>query len=182
MVLGGGGAGVGVEDAVVMELAPGEGVDNVITVNCPDQAGLGSDLCRTILEFGLRITRGGEPLPSTFDLCSQFSFRFFPVRLLLRAPPFRGPPRPCHARPRVIAIRWFNRELESRAPAGLFPPGLLGALLCLIYVSFKISFFAFFSPLGASVWLLTMAFLFRQVLRHLSASIRRKSFRLFLGG
>jgi hypothetical protein len=67
MVLGGGGgAGPGAEDAVVMELAAGDGEDNVVTVNCPDQAGLGCDLCRTILEFGLRITRGGNklaPLP-----------------------------------------------------------------------------------------------------------------------
>lgn len=62
MVLGGcGGAGAAVvEDAVVMELAAAEGEDSVVTVNCPDQAGLGCDLCRTILEFGLRITRGGE--------------------------------------------------------------------------------------------------------------------------
>ncbi|KAM3406226.1 hypothetical protein ACQJBY_000346 [Aegilops geniculata] len=57
-VLGGRGGGPGVEDAVVMELAAGDGEDNVVTVNCPDQAGLGCDLCRTILEFGLRITRG----------------------------------------------------------------------------------------------------------------------------
>jgi hypothetical protein len=63
MVLGGGGgAGPGAEDAVVMELAAGDGEDSVVTVNCPDQAGLGCDLCRTILEFGLRITRGGKPL------------------------------------------------------------------------------------------------------------------------
>ena len=51
------------EGVVVMELAAGEGEDNVVTVNCPDQAGLGCDLCHTILEFGLRITRGGEPPP-----------------------------------------------------------------------------------------------------------------------
>ncbi|KAL2329600.1 hypothetical protein Fmac_017181 [Flemingia macrophylla] len=29
----------------------------IVTVNCPDKAGLGCDLCRIILEFGLRITR-----------------------------------------------------------------------------------------------------------------------------
>lgn len=29
----------------------------VISVNCPDKAGLGCDLCRIILEFGLQITR-----------------------------------------------------------------------------------------------------------------------------
>lgn len=73
MVLGGGmaAAAVGGDDAVVMQLAAAEGEETVITVNCPDQAGLGCDLCRTILEFGLRITRGGtsRPVPS-FPLAS----------------------------------------------------------------------------------------------------------------
>lgn len=63
MVLGGGGAAaaaaVGGDDAVVMQLAAAAGEESVITVNCPDQAGLGCDICHTILEFGLRITRGG---------------------------------------------------------------------------------------------------------------------------
>jgi hypothetical protein len=65
MVLGGGmaAAAVGGDDAVVMQLAAAEGEETVITVNCPDQAGLGCDLCRTILEFGLRITRGGTSRP-----------------------------------------------------------------------------------------------------------------------
>ncbi|XP_052156699.1 ACT domain-containing protein ACR9 isoform X1 [Oryza glaberrima] len=63
MVLGGGAAAAAVgggEDAVVMQVAGAEGQDSVITINCPDQAGLGCDLCRTILEFGLRITRGAD--------------------------------------------------------------------------------------------------------------------------
>ncbi|GJM94369.1 hypothetical protein PR202_ga11009 [Eleusine coracana subsp. coracana] len=64
MVLGGGTAAAaataagGADDAVVMQLAAAVGEESVITVNCPDEAGLGCDLCRTILEFGLRITRG----------------------------------------------------------------------------------------------------------------------------
>jgi hypothetical protein len=49
----------GADDAVVMQLAAAAGEESAITVNCPDEAGLGCDLCRTILEFGLRITRGG---------------------------------------------------------------------------------------------------------------------------
>uniref|UniRef100_A0A804QV17 ACT domain-containing protein ACR n=1 Tax=Zea mays TaxID=4577 RepID=A0A804QV17_MAIZE len=59
MVLGGGmaAAAVGGDDAVVMQLGGAEGEETVVTVNCPDQTGLGCDLCRTILEFGLRITR-----------------------------------------------------------------------------------------------------------------------------
>ncbi|CAA6654938.1 unnamed protein product [Spirodela intermedia] len=39
------------------------GEASVITVNCPDKTGLGCDLCRTILEFGLRISRAGESGP-----------------------------------------------------------------------------------------------------------------------
>nr|CAB3459971.1 unnamed protein product [Digitaria exilis] len=60
MVLGGSAApaAVGGDDAVVMQLAAAEGEESVVTINCPDQAGLGCDLCHTILEFGLRITRG----------------------------------------------------------------------------------------------------------------------------
>ncbi|KAL6624806.1 hypothetical protein ACP70R_032127 [Stipagrostis hirtigluma subsp. patula] len=64
MVLGGGAAAAavaaagGADDAVVLQVAAAEGEETVVTVNCPDEAGLGCDLCRTILEFGLRITRG----------------------------------------------------------------------------------------------------------------------------
>jgi hypothetical protein len=50
-----------------MQLSAAEGEETVITVNCPDQAGLGCDLCRTILEFGLRITRGGTRAPGLFS-------------------------------------------------------------------------------------------------------------------
>ncbi|XP_078429081.1 ACT domain-containing protein [Wolffia australiana] len=49
---------MGTDDAVVLQVADRPGERSVITVNCPDKTGLGCDLCRTILEFGLRITRG----------------------------------------------------------------------------------------------------------------------------
>lgn len=44
------------DDAVVIKE---EGDNTLITVNCPDKTGLGSDLCRIILLFGLSITKGG---------------------------------------------------------------------------------------------------------------------------
>ncbi|KAI9128501.1 hypothetical protein K1719_001494 [Acacia pycnantha] len=49
--------GVPLDDVVVIQ--PGKNSDEpcVVTVNCPDKAGLGCDLCGIILEFGLRITR-----------------------------------------------------------------------------------------------------------------------------
>ncbi|XP_068668173.1 ACT domain-containing protein ACR9-like isoform X2 [Aristolochia californica] len=50
--------GVPNEDVVQIEGGNNSGEPCVITVNCPDKTGLGCDLCRIILEFGLCITRG----------------------------------------------------------------------------------------------------------------------------
>lgn len=82
MVLGGGmaAAAVGGDDAVVMQLGAAEGEETVVTVNCPDQTGLGCDLCRTILEFGLRITRAGTspfPIGQIHRFFSSFPDLFF---------------------------------------------------------------------------------------------------------
>ncbi|PWA74974.1 ACT domain-containing protein [Artemisia annua] len=46
------------EDVVIIKEAEKEDDATVITVNCPDKTGLGCDLCRTILFFGLSIVRG----------------------------------------------------------------------------------------------------------------------------
>jgi hypothetical protein len=62
MVLGGGAAaaaGGASDDAMAMQLTAAAWEETVITVNYPDEAGLGCDLYHTILEFGPRITRGG---------------------------------------------------------------------------------------------------------------------------
>ncbi|KAJ6892482.1 hypothetical protein NC651_025625 [Populus alba x Populus x berolinensis] len=45
------------EDVVVISQAEKPGEPAVITVNCPDKTGLGCDLCRVILLFGLSICR-----------------------------------------------------------------------------------------------------------------------------
>ncbi|XP_077214261.1 ACT domain-containing protein isoform X2 [Tasmannia lanceolata] len=50
--------GVPSDDLVLIESGKKAGDPSVITVNCPDKTGLGCDLCRIILEFGLCITRG----------------------------------------------------------------------------------------------------------------------------
>ncbi|EYU36259.1 hypothetical protein ABFS82_14G250800 [Erythranthe guttata] len=46
------------DDAVLIEKGKKAGEPYVVTVNCPDKTGLGCDICHTILEFGLYITRG----------------------------------------------------------------------------------------------------------------------------
>ncbi|GFP90770.1 act domain-containing protein acr10 [Phtheirospermum japonicum] len=47
------------DDAVIIRQSEKEGEPCVITVNCPDKTGLGCDLCRIILFFGLTIVRIG---------------------------------------------------------------------------------------------------------------------------
>lgn len=51
--------GIIYEDAVLIKEGEGANEHTVITVNCPDKTGLGCDLCRIILLFGLSIVRGG---------------------------------------------------------------------------------------------------------------------------
>jgi len=55
------------DDVVIIREAEKEGESTVITVNCPDKTGLGCDLCRIILFFGLSIVRGGNPLIFSFS-------------------------------------------------------------------------------------------------------------------
>ncbi|KAK1411804.1 hypothetical protein QVD17_32580 [Tagetes erecta] len=46
------------DDVVIIKHAEKQDEATVITINCPDKTGLGCDLCRTILFFGLSIVRG----------------------------------------------------------------------------------------------------------------------------
>lgn len=49
--------GILYDDVVMIRQSEIEGEQSVITVNCPDKTGLGCDLCRLILFFGLSIVR-----------------------------------------------------------------------------------------------------------------------------
>ncbi|KAL5717024.1 ACT domain-containing protein acr10 [Ranunculus cassubicifolius] len=46
------------EDVVVINRSENPADPSVITINCPDKTGLGCDLCRILLFFGLSIVRG----------------------------------------------------------------------------------------------------------------------------
>lgn len=52
--------GMSWEDVVLIERSKTSCDPSVVTVNCPDKAGLGCDLLRIVLEFGLYVTRGGQ--------------------------------------------------------------------------------------------------------------------------
>ncbi|CAI9783158.1 unnamed protein product [Fraxinus pennsylvanica] len=49
--------GILYDDLVLIRPSEKEGEPSVITVNCPDKTGLGCDLCRIILFFGLTVVR-----------------------------------------------------------------------------------------------------------------------------
>ncbi|GAB4860185.1 hypothetical protein Ancab_011663 [Ancistrocladus abbreviatus] len=50
--------GVLCDDAVVIQKPRKPGDPSIVTVNCSDKTGLACDICRTILDFGLYISRG----------------------------------------------------------------------------------------------------------------------------
>lgn len=49
--------GILYDDIVIVRQSETEGDPSVITINCPDKTGLGCDLCRIVLFFGLSIVR-----------------------------------------------------------------------------------------------------------------------------
>lgn len=51
--------GILYDDVVMIKHSEQEGEPSVITVNCPDKTGLGCDICRIILFFGLTVVRIG---------------------------------------------------------------------------------------------------------------------------
>jgi hypothetical protein len=50
--------GIPCDDVVLIQPGKTPTDPTIVTVNCPDKPGLGCDLCRIILEFGLCVTRG----------------------------------------------------------------------------------------------------------------------------
>lgn len=50
--------GIPCDDVVVIQKEKKSGEPCVISINCPDKAGLGCDLCQIVLEFGLCIAKG----------------------------------------------------------------------------------------------------------------------------
>lgn len=71
--------GILYDDVVLIRQAEKEGDPAVITVNCPDKTGLGCDLCRIILFFGLNIVRGGNNKKVSFFFFLGYNVPFFTI-------------------------------------------------------------------------------------------------------
>lgn len=65
----------GDDDVVQIQKGKKPGDPLIITVNCPDKTGLACDICRFILDFGLRIVKGGiSNYPSYLHVLFLFYF------------------------------------------------------------------------------------------------------------
>lgn len=85
----------GDDDVVQIQHGSKPGEPSIITVNCPDKTGLGCDICRIILDFGLCIVKGGIEVVLFFFIlsdslllillytCIQFIFSHYLLNYLL---------------------------------------------------------------------------------------------------
>ncbi|URE20264.1 ACT domain [Musa troglodytarum] len=61
--------GIPSDDVVIIRPPERPGEPSLITISCPDKTGLGCDLCRVILLFGLNIVREVNPVPLFAPFC-----------------------------------------------------------------------------------------------------------------
>lgn len=71
------------DDAVLIKEAEKAGDKTLITVNCPDKTGLGCDLCRIILLFGLSIAKGGISFYPLYRISNKLYFIFRHIFIFL---------------------------------------------------------------------------------------------------
>ncbi|KAF7811335.1 ACT domain-containing protein ACR9 [Senna tora] len=109
--------GIPLDDVVVIK--PGKKADEpcVVTVNCPDQAGLGCDLCRIILEFGLRITRADI---STDGRWCYIIYWVVPYFKSLKVDWESLKNRLLSACPSCLFQYYFNQQSSSPSPASIY--------------------------------------------------------------
>ncbi|KAK1432136.1 hypothetical protein QVD17_09028 [Tagetes erecta] len=106
------------DDAVVIKQPPTPGDNTLITVNCPDKTGLGSDICRVILLFGLSIAKGdvstdGKWCYLVFWVIGKPTTRWYLLRdRLLEVCP------PCT--PALSEIFYFRPEFQQPKPPAVF--------------------------------------------------------------
>ncbi|XP_058740312.1 ACT domain-containing protein ACR10-like [Vicia villosa] len=106
------------DDIVIITPSKKEGEEaTIVTVNCPDKTGLGSDLCRIILFFGLTILRGdvstdGKWCYIVFWVVGKEKTRWslLKKRLIAACPSFSS----------AYAFSFYSTHLPSPKPPDLF--------------------------------------------------------------
>lgn len=109
--------GISWDDVVVIEHGKKPGEPSVITVNCPDKAGLGCDLCRIIVEFGLCITKG--------DICTDGNWCYIVLWTVPQPSSLRVDWESLKTRlmstcPSCMMSFWFNQQSNGSAPSTLY--------------------------------------------------------------
>ncbi|XP_010243241.1 PREDICTED: ACT domain-containing protein ACR10-like [Nelumbo nucifera] len=106
--------GIPSDDVVLIREPEKPGDPSVITVNCPDKTGLGCDLCRIILFFGLSIVRGdistdGKWCYIVFWVVGRPATRWSLLKIRL-----------AEACPSASGIYYYRAELQQPKPPDLF--------------------------------------------------------------
>ncbi|XP_010267219.1 PREDICTED: ACT domain-containing protein ACR10-like [Nelumbo nucifera] len=106
--------GIPSDDVVLIREPEKQGGPSVITVNCPDKTGLGCDLCRIILFFGLSIVRGdistdGKWCYIVFWVVGRSSTRWSLLKKRL-----------AEACPSASGIYYYRPELQQPKPPDVF--------------------------------------------------------------
>ncbi|GLT56694.1 hypothetical protein SLA2020_297190 [Shorea laevis] len=110
------------DDVVIISSPEKEGGPSIITVNCPDKTGLGCDLCRILLFFGLSIVRGdistdGKWCYIVFWVVTKSSARWDSSRWELLKKRMVGACPSCFS---ASEISYYRSELQSPNPPDVF--------------------------------------------------------------
>ncbi|GLT25734.1 hypothetical protein SLA2020_008440 [Shorea laevis] len=109
-------------DVVIIRPPEKDGGPRVITVNCPDKTGLGCDLCRILLIFGLSIVRGdmstdGKWCYIVFWVVTKSSEKWGSSRWELLKKRMMDACPSCHS---ASGISYYCSELQSPKPPDVF--------------------------------------------------------------
>ncbi|XP_022747635.1 ACT domain-containing protein ACR10-like [Durio zibethinus] len=110
------------DDVVIIKQSEKEGEPSVITINCPDKTGLGCDLCRILLYFGLSIVRGdlstdGKWCYIVFWVVCKPTTRWYSSRWELLKKRLIGACPSCSS---ASGISYYRSELQPSKPPDVF--------------------------------------------------------------
>ncbi|XP_044474021.1 ACT domain-containing protein ACR10-like [Mangifera indica] len=105
------------DDLVIISQSDKEEDQTVITINCPDKRGLGCDLCRIILFFGLSIVRGDVSTDGKWCYIVFWVIGNSTTRWSLLKKRLLGVCPSCYS---ASGILYYGAELQSPKPPDVF--------------------------------------------------------------
>ncbi|KAF8042662.1 hypothetical protein BT93_A1104 [Corymbia citriodora subsp. variegata] len=108
--------GIPCDDVVIISQPEREGEQTKISINCPDKTGLGCDLCRIILFFGLSIVRGDVSTDGKWCFILFWVNGYPNTRWSLLKKRLVGACPSCSSASSI----WFDSELNPSKPSDVF--------------------------------------------------------------